>query len=530
MGSFFFASFVKVKPQTRYKILDTKQVIVVGGGTAGWITAARVAAHHRSGVQVTLIESPNIPTIGVGEGTWPTMRQTLRKVGLSEEVFLRETFGSFKQGTWFHGWSRGGDEEYLHPFSLPLEYPDTTAAELWLADSTNDHSFSAAVTPQDAVVKSNKAPKQASTPEYAFNVNYGYHFDAGKFAEVLKRHSVDSLGVKHVLGDVTGVQVNESSGVITSVSLESGVVVEGDLFVDCTGQRGLLIDGHCRVGHVEVSSTLFNDRAIAVQVPYGRDNASIASATLATATSVGWIWDIGLQNRRGIGHVFSSSFSSEDDAQLALERYLVATSPELDLKSLAFRVLKFESKYREVFWQDNVVAVGLSAGFVEPLEASAIAMIEQSAEFIVEHLTAAWEAMPPVSRKFNSKMTHHWERIVAFLKLHYVLSSRSDSDYWISHRLPEHCPQDLLDSLEIWKHQIPAIQDFPRVDELFPAASYQYVLYGMCRPANSAPSLCQQPKGKSSLELESQLRRKREELVQRLPTNRDLLTHIAANA
>ena len=193
-------------------------------------------------------------------------------------------------------------------------------------------------------------------------------------------------------------------------------------------------------------------------------------------------------------------------------------------------MLRFESKYREVFWQDNVVAVGLSAGFVEPLEASAIAMIEQSAEFIVEHLSAAWESMPAVSRKFNSKMTHHWERIVAFLKLHYVLSSRSDSDYWVSHRLPEHCPQDLLDSLEIWKHQIPAIQDFPRVDELFPAASYQYVLYGMRRPANSSPSLCQQPKGKSSLELESQLRRKREELVQRLPTNRDLLSNIAGNA
>ena len=509
--------------------MDKKKVIVVGGGTAGWISAAVIAAKHRSDVSVTLVESPDVPIIGVGEGTWPSMRATLKKIGLSETEMLRETQGSFKQGTRFFGWSDGGSEEYLHPFSLPLEYPATTSVQGWLAAQSEDVAFASTVTPQDAIVKSNKAPKQLSAPEYAFSVNYGYHFDAGKFALLLKRHCVDVLGVEYVSANVEAALPNSSGDGIGSLRLDIGQDLSGDLFLDCTGQKALLIEKFFGVGSQSVSEILFNDRAIAVQVPYDNEKAEIASATVSTAASAGWIWDIGLQNRRGVGQVYSSSFVNEDHAQQSLCDYVRQTAPNIQIQDLSFKHLKFESGYRRRLWESNCIAVGLSAGFVEPLEASAIAMVEQSAEFIAEHLGASWASMPAVARKFNDKMGHHWGRIVEFLKLHYVLNRRVDSEYWVQNRNRETCPTALLDNLEIWKHQIPGISDLPRVDELFPAASYQYVIYGMQGKGLAGEANRSRSCLAAAEKIQLQVSRKKQELMQTLPTNRHLLTRLCSH-
>ena len=511
----------------------TRKVVVVGGGTAGWIAANRIAAEcrrWREPLQVVLVEAPDIPTIGVGEGTWPSMRRTLQRIGIDEHEMLRACGASFKQGTRFLGWSGLAEpDEYIHPFSLPVEYARLNPARYWLGERPNV-PFARFATPQAAAIEEGLAPKEASAPQYAFAFNYAYHLDAGKFAELLQRHAVQRLGVAHVSGKVERVE-SLTGGDIAAVSLDTGVRVSGDLFVDCTGQRALLIGGHFGRRFVSARDVLFNDRAIAVQVPYQGADAPIASATLATAEPSGWIWDIGLQGRRGLGHVYASDHMDETTARAALVAYTERTSPGIDAETLTYRTIAFEPGYRDTFWHRNCVAIGLSAGFVEPLEASALALIEQSAAIIAEQMPRDRQVMDVVARRFNERLRHHWDRIVEFLKLHYATSVRPEP-YWRAHRDRASWPSGLADKLLLWQQQPPWHDDAPRVDELFPSASYQYVLYGMgFRPrhvGDDSPSyLAMRPEADRAL-LAS--RAKAAQAEKMLPTNRDLLRAIAARA
>jgi len=507
-----------------------RRIIVVGGGTAGWITASLIAAENRESAhapEVVLVESPDIPIIGVGEGTWPSMRLTLQKIGLAEADLMRQCEASFKQGTRFTGWARPGDDcQYVHPFSLPAEYATLNLAEHWLSTGAAG-SFAEFVSPQAAIIAAGLAPKQSVTPEYAFNVNYGYHFDAGKFAQLLQQHAVARLGVRHVCANVERVE-SQADGNIAALALATGERLVGDLFVDCTGQRALLIGQQPGAGFKSVKNVLFNDMAIAVQVPYMDAGQPIASVTCATAVSSGWIWDIGLQTRRGIGHVYSSAHTSEAEAMATLRGYIQKVSPRTDLDRLGFRQIRFEPGYRRQFWVGNCVAVGLSGGFIEPLEASALALIEQSAQIISRQLPVNRETMAVVARRFNEKMAYHWERVIEFLKLHYVLSQRDDSDYWRACRDPATCPDSLRDKLLLWQQQAPWHDDAPRVDELFPSASYQYVLYGMgfrpgLRAARGASLLRDRERVERVLQASAERTRQLRNL---LPSNRELLNSL----
>jgi flavin-dependent dehydrogenase len=503
------------------------RIIVVGGGTAGWITASLIAAEHGESAdrpEVVLVESPDIPIIGVGEGTWPSMRMTLQKIGLPESELLGQCEASFKQGTRFTAWARQADDSrYVHPFSLPAEYASLNLAEHWLA-TDGAVPFADFVTPQAAVIEAGLAPKQAATPEYAFNVNYGYHFDAGRFARLLHQHAVGRLGVRYVAGNLQQVE-SRSDGDIAAIVLDTGERLEGDLFVDCTGQRALLIGRYPDAELVSVKDQLFNDAAIAVQVPYADPNQPIPSVTCATAVAAGWIWDIGLQTRRGVGHVYSSAHASEEQATVALRDYIRRVSPRTDLDRLVFRRIPFEPGYRRRFWVGNCVAVGLSGGFIEPLEASALALIEQAATLISRQLPVNRETMTVVAKRFNEKMAYHWERVIEFLKLHYVLSRREDSEYWRACRDPATCPASLRDKLLLWQQQAPWHDDAPRVDELFPSASYQYVLYGMgFRPAFLAArgAALRRERDRVSVALQTNAEKARQ-MRKLLPANRELL-------
>jgi tryptophan 7-halogenase len=508
------------------------RIIVVGGGTAGWLTASLIAAENRESAhapEVVLVESPDIPIIGVGEGTWPSMRLTLQKIGLAEADLVRQCEASFKQGTRFNGWSTPAEDcQYVHPFSLPAEYATLNMAEHWLATGAAG-PFAEFVTPQAAIIAAGLAPKQLVTPEYAFNVNYGYHFDAGKFARLLHQHAVARLGVQYVSGNVEQVE-SDGEGGIAAIVLTTGDRLTGDLFVDCTGQRALLIGRQPEAEFVSARHILFNDTAIAVQVPYADAGQPIASVTCATATNSGWIWDIGLQTRRGVGHVYSGAHMSEPEALVTLRDYIRKVSPQTDLDRLGFRKIRFEPGYRRKFWVGNCVAVGLSGGFIEPLEASALALIEQSANLISRQLPVNRAMMEVVARRFNEKMAYHWQRVIEFLKLHYVLSQRDDSDYWRACRDLASCPDSLRDKLLLWQQQAPWHDDAPRVDELFPSASYQFVLYGMgFRPALRATRGA--ALHRDSERVRSVLRanaEKARQLRQLLPTNRELLTSMTS--
>ena len=453
--------------------MDTaiSRIVIVGGGTAGWLAACRIAAAsqpdaaHR--ITVTLVESPEVATVGVGEGTWPTMRATLERIGIGEAEFLLACDASFKHGSRFVGWASGEpDEAYFHPFTPPVEADARALVAGWRAEAPND-VFADAVTSQPHVARSHLAPRQRSMPDYAGALNYGYHLDAGKLAALLARHATTRLGVRHVRDHVVGVDRAEN-GDVAAVRTRANGAVEGDLFLDCTGHAALLVGD---VPFIDRGDVLFNDRALAVQVPVAPDSP-IAAQTDATAHAAGWIWDIGLPTRRGVGCVYSSAHLSDDAAAATLAGYLGTRADAISPRRLTFR-----SGHRERFWDRNCLAIGLSAGFLEPLEASAIVTIELSLDALLDDWPTR-DTMALTATRFNALFRYRWDRIVEFLKLHYLLSRREER-YWSDHRDPASVPQRLADLLALWAHRPPTRADFPMVDEVFPAASYQYILYGM---------------------------------------------------
>ncbi len=502
-----------------------QNIVIVGGGTAGWLTAGVIAAKHQArrphGFTITLVESPNIPIIGVGEGTWPTLRTTLRKMGVSETAFFRECDAAFKQGARFNHWTTGGaDDGYYHPLMLPQSFGQVNLAPHWLANEEGE-SFCDAVTPQGRICDQGLGPKTMATPEYEAVANYAYHLDAGKFSGFLQRHCCETLGVRHVLADVTEVRKAEN-GDIAGLDTAQGIAIDGDLFVDCTGFAALLIGGALGVPFIPRGGELFCDTALAIQVPYSRPDDPVASHTISTAQSAGWIWDIGLPTRRGVGHVFSSSHISADEAERELRAYLGGAGADLPV-----RELKIRSGHRERFWERNCVAVGLAAGFLEPLEASAIVLIELSAKLIAEQLPACREVMDTVARRFNDTTSYRWGRIVDFLKLHYALTQRTDSDFWRDNLRPETMSDRLRGLMELWRFQSPWLHDeFDRVEEVFPAASYQYVLYGMGARTATMPGVLDEDAAVAA-------RARRENkghtsrMIAALPRHRDLLERIA---
>jgi hypothetical protein len=332
---------------------------------------------------------------------------------------------------------------------------------------------------------------------------------------------VNKLGVRHVADHVEDIR-SRDDGDIAALVLRGGGIVEGDLFVDCTGMQSLLLGKHYGVPLLHQRHVLFNDSALAVQVPYAREDSPIASQTTSTAQPNGWIWDIGLPSRRGIGHVYSSAHSSDEDAERLLRAYVEASGGPADMP--APRKLRFEPGYRERFWHRNVVAIGLSSGFIEPLEASALALVELSAAWLADDMPATRTQMDTVAARFNQAFTYRWERIIDFLKLHYVLSTRSDTRYWIEHRDPASIPERLQELLQLWRARPPSRRDFSRIEEVFPAASWQYILYGMDFATEGPARASDRP------DLADEAFREAARLTARmlpaLPSNRELLDHI----
>ncbi|MBC7918048.1 MAG: tryptophan 7-halogenase [Rhodoferax sp.] len=504
-----------------------KHIVIVGGGSAGWLTAGVIAAEHCSaspdGLQVTLLESPDVAPIGVGEGTWPTMRDTLRKIGVSEADFFRECDASFKQGSRFNQWASGyADEYYFHPFVLPQGYGEADLVSGWLQGHAHV-PFADLVSFQPQLCVQGKAPKQKTTPEFAAVANYGYHLDAGKFGVFLRKHCVEKLGVRHVLDHMTAIH-SADSGDIASLQTKAHGPLAADLFIDCTGMQSLLLGKHFQVPFISQQHVLFNDTALALQVPYASDSTPVASQTISTAQHSGWIWDIGLPTRRGTGHVYSSAHTSDEAAQKVLLDHIQQTGG--DSSGLTPRKLSFQPGYRKQFWHKNCVAIGLSAGFIEPLEASALALVELSAAMLSDEMPATRAAMDIAANRFNDTFTYRWERVIDFLKLHYVLSKRTDSDYWHDNRKVDSIPARLQELLVLWQHQSPSRYDLSRIDEVFPSASYQYVLYGMgFKPArrttvrqSDAPAMAH-----GYFQEAANLTRK---MLGALPDNRELIAHI----
>ena len=507
-----------------------QSILVVGGGTAGWLTAAflaRTLGTAAGGIRVTLVESSDIGIIGVGEGTFPSIRGTLSAIGLDEARFVRECDATFKQGVSFVDWSRPG-ERYFHPFNPPSQRPG--APELmpyWLLGEAGaiggaPRAFADAVSMQQHVADASRAPKRPGDGDWLGPMNYAYHFDAGKFAALLATHA-QSLGVERVIATVERVALREDGHIDTVVTRERGAM-GADLYVDCTGFRAALIGDALGAARKPLSDVLFVDRALALQVPYPAADTPIPSYTISTAHEAGWTWDIGLHRRRGIGYVYSSRHTDDAAAERVLRRYI---GPAAD--ALSPRALKLDVGYRETQWIGNCVAVGLSAGFLEPLESSGIGLIEAAA-YLIGYLLPADGNFAPAARAFNEQMRARFERIVDFLKLHYALTRRDDTAFWRDNADPASWTPTLRDLLERWRGRAPHRLDFIVDLEMYPPSSWQYVLYGMGYPTDLSQARAAWPRAAEARQEFAMIAQVARRAAADLPDHRALVEAMCARA
>lgn len=456
-----------------------KNIVIVGGGTAGWLTACILAKQlnivNDKSTTVTLIESKDIPPVGVGEGTVPTMRQTLRMIGINEAEFIQECDVTFKQSIKFVDWlyspSAGNHHSYHHLFNYPHS-PGFDLTPYWLLNKSFD-SYASNVSFQEMICDLHLSPKRIIDKEYSGLLEYAYHLDAGKFSKFLAKHGCKKLGINHQILTIDDV-ILFPDGSIEKLLAKEGEIVSADFFVDCSGFSSRLMGEALNVDFVSKGHQLLVDNAIAMQVPYADEKKEIPPYTISTAQEAGWTWDIGLTKRRGVGYVYSSNHTSHERAEEILRDYVGDESVDLSARRIPMNV-----GYREKFWHKNCVAIGLSAGFVEPLEATALLIIEATAKLLAEKLPTTSNGMAYAEKSFNDISRHAWDKVIDFIKLHYFLSKRSDNDFWLDNVNPETAPESLLEKLDYWRYNLPSQSDFASKYEVFQLENYQYVLYGM---------------------------------------------------
>ncbi len=452
-----------------------KRVLIVGGGSAGWITASYMNAvlnrNKDTVIEISLIESKKVERVGVGEATVPTIRHLLQTLGINEKAFMQATDATFKQAIRFDNWLHKDQHEYYHPFDRRQTGPVDHASQDWLC-SDQSLAYADTVSVQPQLCEWGLAPKMLQSNDYSSPMPYAYHMDAEKFADYLCDYAT-KRGVKHYIDDVTEVEQNDT-GDITAVNTEAGLFLTADLFIDCTGFLSLLIAKTLDVKLVDFSKWLLCDSAIAMRVPYeAYYPGHIKPYTLSTALSAGWKWDIGLSDRRGTGYVYSSQFIDEQTAEAELR-----ASEGVHADQLPTRKLNFYVGRREQFWAKNCIAIGLSGGFIEPLESTGIYLIEFAAVTLCEHFPYSND-MAPLAKRFNTIVANRYEELLEFVNLHYCLTQRTDTEFWRAVQKPEHICDGLKAKLAFWQHKPPSFSDFDDQFRLFSHQSYEYILYGM---------------------------------------------------
>ncbi len=418
------------------------KIVIVGGGTAGWMTAAGLASMlGKTGLSITLVESAAIGIVGVGEATLPHIRFFNETIGVDEAEFMAATSATFKLGIEFVNWGKLGDS-YIHPFG---EYGLANAGvpfhHYWL--KMRDHPMVASLDeyslPIVACREAKFQPPSRDPRSVSSTYRYAYQFDALKYAPFMRKHA-EERGVTRVEGKVVDVALDGDSGNITSLKMESGDTIEGDFFIDCSGFIGLLIEKALQTGYDTWSNWLPCDRAVAAPC---ESAGPLLPYTRATADSAGWRWRIPLQHRTGNGHVYASGFTSDETAERALvdnlEGELIADP----------RFLRFTTGKRRKLWNKNCVAIGLSGGFLEPLESTSIYLIQEGITKLIECFPQS-ENYETDSTEYNSQMDLEYERIRDFLVLHYHATERDDSEFWNYMRTME-IPTSLADKLDLFR-------------------------------------------------------------------------------
>lgn len=479
--------------------MNLPKLLIVGGGSAGWMTAAYLnGALNQLGqaprVEICLLESPDIPRISVGEATIPSIRHLLAVCGIDEISFMRATDATFKQSIKYVNWVHKDNSFYHHPFTSMRVKPIDRAGDAWLK-SDRSIPFMETCSAQPVLCELGLAPRMLGQWDMGAPLNYAFHMNAQKFADYLRDFSV-ARGVKHILANFQQVQM-KSEGQIKSVVTDSAGEITADFFVDCTGFKSLLIEKALGVGYEDLSQWLLCDRAITMHVPYDTHYpGQVRPYTTATALSNGWVWDIPMQNQRSVGYVHSSAFIDIESAERELRAYQGTGTDALNT-----RVVNFKVGRRSQHWVGNCVAIGLSGGFIEPLESTGLYLSDLGAVLLAEHFPWRDDMFEQGAKRYNRIMQNRYYEVLDFINMHYCLTQRTDTEFWREVQKPERINARLAAKFEYWRNKPPSPQDYqdpaffggpngllnldnfslPPVDtgELWNHESYECILYGM---------------------------------------------------
>ncbi|GLV75853.1 tryptophan halogenase family protein [Streptomyces hygroscopicus] len=522
-----------------------RSVVILGGGTAGWMTAAYLGKALEGTADVTVLEAPSIPRIGVGEATIPNLQKVFFDfLGVGEEEWMRECNASFKMGIRFINWRTdgrgrpeprplpgGGDDSFYHTFGLLPDHDQVPLSHYWYNDfhhGRTDEPFDYACFPEPAVMDAKKSPRWSDgTP----STRYAWHFDAQLVADFLCRLATERLGVRRVADEMTEV-VTDERGFVEALRTKGGERIDGDLFIDCSGFRGLLINKAMAEPFIDMSDHLLCDSAVATALPYDDQSEGIEPYTSAIAMSSGWTWKIPMLVRFGTGYVYSSRFSSQDEATEEFCRMWNLDPEQQPLNHIRFRV----GRNRRA-WVKNVVSVGLSSCFLEPLESTGIYFITAALYQLAKHFP---------DRSFNEALIDGFNREIEvmfddcrdFVQTHFYFAPRADTDFWKANK-----ELTLADSIreKIAAYQAGLPVNPPITDEstyygnfeaefrnFWTNGSYYCMFAGLgFLPDAPLPSLAHRPRSVETAEpLFDEVRKRRQHLLETLPSTYEYLCRL----
>ena len=482
---------------------NLKKILIVGGGSAGWMTAAYLSKVFGRQISITLVESANINTIGVGEATFSTIRLFFEFLGLNEDDWMPHCNASYKLAIKFVDWN-ADKQHFYHPFQRYEMVDGHNLAVWWLKLQADQERFDYACFTVPALCDAQRSPRymdgrvydhrfqqyvEADQSDRALQLAelkvqypYGYHFDAGLLAKFMAKYA-KARGVAEIIDDVDKVHLSET-GSIAGVETRQHGRLDADLFIDCTGFRGLLINQALGEPFISFSESLLNDRAVAMQVPNDPETEGINPFTSATALSAGWVWNIPLFHRIGTGYVYSSAFISQEEAERELRQHLGPRSEGCKANHIKMRIGRNRNS-----WVKNCVAIGLSSGFVEPLESTGIFFIQHAIEELVHHFPGDGLNEEAI-KSYNKSVAHCIDGIRDFLVLHYVASTRQDTPFWKATKENIKIPPSVADCLDLWKGRLPTNRTINPHYHGFEAYSYSVMLLGLgYRPPKSLPIL-----------------------------------------
>jgi tryptophan halogenase len=439
-----------------------KRVLIVGGGSAGWMAAAYLNAalnHERKIADISLIESSDVPRIGVGEATIPNINHILAVIGIDQHEFMRRVDGTFKQSIRYVNWLHGQGDFYHHPFSRYRPGPIDQTGSNWLK-SDRSIPFTETVSTQPIFCELGLAPQMLGPWDFGTPLTYAYHMNALKFADYLCELATQR-GVTHHVDHVTDVEMTDD-GAIAAVKTKAGQHLEADLFIDCTGFSALLIEKKLGIRWIDCSRWLLCDRALTMAVPYPQHYPGyVRPYTTATALSNGWVWEIPLQDKRSLGYVHSSVFLDKENAEREIRRFEGAHAESLDTRCIDFKV-----GYREKAWVRNCVAIGLAGSFIEPLESTGLYLSDLATVVLTEHFPVRGD-METLAYRFNRIMVNRFYEILDFINMHYCLTRRDDTEFWREVQRAERINDRLKSKLDFWRVKPPSPSDFE--DQYFPS-------------------------------------------------------------